>query len=97
MVDLPRADAARARNLNELLSRLYRELAVNLLTQVIRGGLLDRHRLVVGEHEQVVAGFEARDRAATRAAITRHIESVRQAPHDAGIGSPAWRSRPTAA
>lgn len=63
---------------NALLSRLYRQLSVNLL-----GGRLDRHSLVVGEHEQIVAGFEARDRAATRAAITRHIESARRVALDA--------------
>jgi DNA-binding GntR family transcriptional regulator len=68
---------------NALLSRLYRELSVNLLMQVIRGGRLDRHRLVVGEHEQIVAGFEARDQTATRGAITRHIESARRIALDA--------------
>ena len=68
---------------NALLSRLYRELSVNLLMQVIRGGRLDRHRLVVGEPEQIVAGFEARDRAATRDAVTRHIESARRIALDA--------------
>jgi GntR family transcriptional regulator, rspAB operon transcriptional repressor len=68
---------------NALLSRLYGELSVNLLMQVIRGGRLDRHQLVVDEHEQIVAGFEARDRAATRAAISRHIESARRIALDA--------------
>lgn len=68
---------------NTLLSRLYRELSVNLLMQVIRGGRLDRHQLVVGEHERIVAGFEARDQAATRTAITLHIESARRSALDA--------------
>jgi DNA-binding GntR family transcriptional regulator len=68
---------------NRLLSRFYRELSVNLMMQVIRGGRVERHEHLVTEHEAIVAGFEARDRAATRAAITRHVESGRRIALDA--------------
>lgn len=63
---------------NRLLSRFYRELSVNLMMQVIRGGRLERHEHLVTEHEGIVAGFEHRDRAAARASITRHVESGRR-------------------
>jgi DNA-binding GntR family transcriptional regulator len=63
---------------NRLLSRFYRELSVNLMMQVIRGGRVERHEHLVTEHEAIVSGFEARDRDATRAAITRHVESGRR-------------------
>ena len=63
---------------NALLSRFYRELSVNLMMQVIRGGRVERHAHLVTEHEAIVSGFEARDRVATRAAITRHVESGRR-------------------
>lgn len=63
---------------NRLLSRFYRELSVNLMMQVIRGGRLERHEHLVTEHEAIVTGFEARDRDRTRAAITRHVESGRR-------------------
>jgi len=68
---------------NRLLSRFYRELSVNLMMQVIRGGRVERHEHLVTEHEAIVAGFEARDRAAARAAITRHVESGRRIALDA--------------
>ena len=68
---------------NALLSRFYRELSVNLMMQVIRGGGLEQHEHLVTEHEAIVAGLEARDRAATRAAITRHVESGRRIALDA--------------
>ena len=63
---------------NALLSRFYRELSVNLMMQVIRAGRVERHEHLVTEHEAIVDGFEARDREATRAAITRHVESGRR-------------------
>jgi DNA-binding GntR family transcriptional regulator len=68
---------------NALLSRFYRELSVNLMMQVIRGGRVERHEHLVTEHGAIVAGFEARDRAAARAAITRHVESGRRIALDA--------------
>jgi len=51
--------------------------------EVIRGGRLERHEHLVTEHERIVAGFEARDRVATRSAITRHVESGRRIALDA--------------
>jgi DNA-binding GntR family transcriptional regulator len=68
---------------NALLSRVYRGLSVNLMMQVIRGGRVERHEHLVTEHGAIVAGFEARDRATTRAAITRHVESGRRIALDA--------------
>jgi len=68
---------------NELLSRFYRELSVNLMMQVVRVGSLERHAYLVTEHEAIVAAFEARDRVAARAAITRHVESGRRIALDA--------------
>jgi DNA-binding GntR family transcriptional regulator len=63
---------------NRLLSRFYRELSVNLMMQVIRGGRVERHAHLVTEHNSIVSGFEARDREMTRRAITRHVESGRR-------------------
>ena len=63
---------------NGLLSRFYRELSVNLMMQVIRGGRVERHAHLVTEHNSIVSGFEARDREMTRRAITRHVESGRR-------------------
>ena len=60
------------------LSRFYRELSVNLMMQVIRGGRVERHEHLVTEHDAIVSGFERRDRAAAREAITRHVESGRR-------------------
>jgi len=63
---------------NALLSRFYRELSVNLMMQVIRGGRVERHEHLVTEHDAIVSGFETRDRDAARAAITRHVDSGRR-------------------
>jgi DNA-binding GntR family transcriptional regulator len=63
---------------NSLLSRFYRELSVNLLMQVIRGGTLEGHEDLVTEHAQIVEAFETADLPAARRAITRHIESGRR-------------------
>jgi DNA-binding GntR family transcriptional regulator len=68
---------------NALLSRFYRELSVNLMMQVIRGGRVERHEHLVTEHGRIVAGFEARDRAAAREAIERHVDSGRRIALDA--------------
>jgi DNA-binding GntR family transcriptional regulator len=45
---------------------------------VIRGGRVERHEHLVTEHGAIVSGFERRDRAAAREAITRHVESGRR-------------------
>ena len=63
---------------NTLLSRFYRELSVNLLMQVIRGGSLEGHEDLVTEHARIVQAFEAADLPATRRAIAEHIETGRR-------------------
>jgi DNA-binding GntR family transcriptional regulator len=63
---------------NDLLSRFYRELSVNLMMQVIRGGRLERGEYLVTEHTAIVDAIEARDRVAARTAITRHVETGRR-------------------
>ena len=63
---------------NALLSRFYRDLSVNLMMQVIRGGRLEGGEYLVTEHEAIVAAFEADDVAAAKAAIAAHIETGKQ-------------------
>jgi DNA-binding GntR family transcriptional regulator len=63
---------------NQLLSRFYRELSVNLMMQVIRGGHLEQGEYLVTEHRAIVDALEARDRESARAAITRHVETGRR-------------------
>jgi DNA-binding GntR family transcriptional regulator len=63
---------------NELLSRFYRELSVNLMMQVIRGGRVEQGEYLVTEHRAIVEALEERDRDAARAAITRHVETGRR-------------------
>jgi GntR family transcriptional regulator, rspAB operon transcriptional repressor len=60
---------------NTLLSGFYRELSVNLMMQVIRGGRLEGSEYLATEHGAIVAGFEAGDLERTKAAIRNHIES----------------------
>ena len=45
---------------NALLSRFYRELSVNLMMQVIRGGHVEGHADLVTEHRRIVEAFAAR-------------------------------------
>jgi DNA-binding GntR family transcriptional regulator len=68
---------------NTLLSRFYRELSVNLLMQVIRGGRVEGHPNLVTEHARIVEAFEARDLAAAREAISEHIDTGRRIALDA--------------
>ncbi len=68
---------------NGLLSRFYRELSVNLMMQLIRGGTVERGAYLVTEHCAIVEGLEARDAAAARAAIARHVETGRRIALDA--------------
>ena len=63
---------------NALLSRFYRELSVNLMMQVIRGGHLEQGEYLVIEHRAIYEALVARDRDAARAAITRHVETGRR-------------------
>jgi DNA-binding GntR family transcriptional regulator len=60
---------------NALLSRFYRELSVNLMMQVIRGGRVEGHGNLVTEHRRIVDAFEAGELDAARRAIRDHIET----------------------
>jgi DNA-binding GntR family transcriptional regulator len=60
---------------NEMLSHVYRELSVNLMMQVIRGGMLEGGEYLAREHRAIVDAFEASDLAAAQQAIRAHIES----------------------
>jgi len=63
---------------NALLSRLYRELSVNLMMQVIRGGQIERDTYLVTEHRAIVESFEARDLEAVRDALRAHMATGRR-------------------
>ena len=63
---------------NSLLSRFYRELSVNLMMQVIRGGKLEGGAYLPTEHAAIVDAYEAGDLDAARAAIRTHIASGRR-------------------
>ena len=63
---------------NTLLSRFYRELSVNLMMQVIRGGKLEGGSYLPTEHGAIVDAYEAGDLDAARAAIRAHIATGRR-------------------
>ena len=63
---------------NALLSRFYRELSVNLMMQVIRGGKLEGGAYLPTEHAAIVDAYEAGDLDAAHAAIRTHIASGRR-------------------
>ncbi len=63
---------------NGLLSRFYRELSVNLMMQVIRGGKLEAGSYLATEHAAIVDAFEAGDLTAAQAAIRAHIDTGRR-------------------
>ena len=63
---------------NTLLSRFYRELSVNLMMQVIRGGKLEGGSYLPTEHAAIVDAFEAGDLEAARTAIRGHIATGRR-------------------
>ena len=60
---------------NALLSTVYREISVNLMMQVIRGGRLEGGAYLATEHARLVEAFEADDLDAARAAIREHVAS----------------------
>ena len=62
---------------NALLSRFYRDLSVNLMMQVIRGGKLEGGSYLASEHEAIVTAYEAGDLDAAREAIRAHIATGR--------------------
>ena len=68
---------------NALLSRFYRELSVNLMMQVIRGGRLEGGEYLATEHAAIVDAFDADDLDAASAAIRTHIATGRQIALDA--------------
>jgi DNA-binding GntR family transcriptional regulator len=63
---------------NALLSRFYRELSVNLMMQVIRGGRLEAGPSLADEHEAIVDAYEAADLVAAHDAIRTHIATGRR-------------------
>jgi DNA-binding GntR family transcriptional regulator len=63
---------------NALLSRFYRELSVNLMMQVIRGGRVEGHEHLVTEHRAIVEAFESADAETARRAIRGHIATGRR-------------------
>jgi len=63
---------------NTLLSRFYRELSVNLMMQVIRGGKLEGGSYLPTEHGAIVDAYEAGDLEAAREAIRAHIATGRR-------------------
>jgi DNA-binding GntR family transcriptional regulator len=60
---------------NALLSRFYRDLSVNLMMQVIRGGRLEGGEYLVTEHTAIVEAFESGLLDAARDAIRAHVAS----------------------
>jgi DNA-binding GntR family transcriptional regulator len=68
---------------NALLSRFYRELSVNLMMQVIRGGHVEGHANLVTEHGNIVETFAAGDLARVERAIREHVETGRRIALDA--------------
>jgi DNA-binding GntR family transcriptional regulator len=68
---------------NALLSRFYRELSVNLMMQVIRGGHVEGHANLVTEHRHIVDAFASGDREAASRAIREHIDTGRRIALDA--------------
>jgi DNA-binding GntR family transcriptional regulator len=68
---------------NALLSRFYRELSVNLMMQVIRGGKLEAGAYLATEHGAIVDAFEAGQLAAAQTAIRAHIDTGRRIALDA--------------
>jgi DNA-binding GntR family transcriptional regulator len=63
---------------NTLLSRFYRELSVNLMMQVIRGGKLEGGSYLPREHGAIVRAYEVGDLEAAQAAIRAHIATGRR-------------------
>jgi GntR family transcriptional regulator, rspAB operon transcriptional repressor len=68
---------------NALLSHFYRELSVNLMMQVIRGGHVEGHANLVTEHRRIVETFTAGNVAGAKRAIREHIETGRRIALDA--------------
>lgn len=63
---------------NSLLSRFYRELSVNLMMQVIRGGRLEGGAYLATEHEAIVDAYARGDLDEAKEAIRAHIDTGRR-------------------
>src|SRR5262245_13575332 len=63
---------------NALLSRFYRELSVNLMMQVIRGGHVEGHEHLVTEHRRIVEAISSGDVTEAERAIREHVETGRR-------------------
>ncbi len=63
---------------NALLSRFYRDLSVNLMMQVLRGGRVEGHANLVTEHRRIVDAFGSGELDAAEAAIRGHIDTGRR-------------------
>jgi GntR family transcriptional regulator, rspAB operon transcriptional repressor len=72
---------------NALLSRFYRELSVNLMMQVIRGGKLEGGSYLPAEHAAIVDAYEDGELVAAHEAIRRHIATGRGIALEALAGS----------
>jgi DNA-binding GntR family transcriptional regulator len=68
---------------NALLSRFYRELSVNLMMQVIRGGHVEGHEHLVTEHGCIVDAFASGELSRAQRVIRDHIETGRRIALDA--------------
>jgi DNA-binding GntR family transcriptional regulator len=68
---------------NALLSRFYRELSVNLMMQVIRGGHVEGHEHLVTEHRRIVEAITSGDLTEAQRAIREHVETGRRIALDA--------------
>jgi len=63
---------------NALLSRFYRDLSVNLMLQVIRGGKLEGGSYLPAEHGAIVEAYDAGELRSAQAAIRAHIATGRR-------------------
>jgi DNA-binding GntR family transcriptional regulator len=63
---------------NDLLGAHYRELSVNLMMQVVRGGQVEGGEYLAAEHCAIVDTIEDGDLDRARAAIRTHVESGRR-------------------
>lgn len=68
---------------NALLSRFYRDLSINLMMQVIRGGQVEAGTYLPPEHGAIVEAYEAEDLAAAHEAIRAHVFTGRRIALDA--------------
>jgi GntR family transcriptional regulator, rspAB operon transcriptional repressor len=68
---------------NMMLSHTYRDLSVNLMMQLIRGGRLEGGAQLGNEHRAIVEAFESSDLPAAQHAIRTHIDSGKRIGLDA--------------